>query len=1092
MKIKNLLKSKFILWSLSSFLFMASIWMISLGYISSRDGKRYIQDLLNNHLSNAVGYQVEVEDVGFNFPLSANIAKISLSDSNGKWIEIKNFSFEVSLISIFSNHFIIQDLAAKQIELIRIPNNLSTEESNKNIKVSILEIDITTILIPAAVIKSDQDIMFSFGGMLEWTSLNNELIFKNKIQISDITKSLKSLEIDVSGKYEIKAELLNFDFVQILNKTAQIQGKSKLNLASGDLDIGANLKDLAIGDWIENVSGRTNFEVKINGSIKEPIVNVMGSSYDVFYKDKNIPDLIVSINGILNKEKWIGNLKVKSEKSKDLANFNLSYIKLGQNLELNNISANYLENDIRGKIQIDLDTMLAKGNLDAKVSSVEQFSNYLPEEVKGSGSISMTLSKKNKAQSINAKIKLGNFITRDASLLKADIDIDMPDIKVVSLASVKANFSKIKYDDLIIDNAKIYALPKYKNWELDVQAVGVNNSQDFDVIGKASLFIDALANNDIELIFTLVKGSYNGAKFINKDKITVISSNLNQSLLVPKMAFENGEISLNAKITGDKIIDLLFIGKRIPIKTFKKDIPKSFENAQLEFDVDIIGSLKGPELNSSISFYIPESNKAMQKINNMTLKIKEGQAIISIKSKKKALSYYNLDANIPVDFSFSPSAIVAIKESFPLDIRLNYNLDSSILSNLLLSPDHSVNGSILGDLVVRGTYLNPLVNGAIKFEKDCYAYLPMGLKFNNISGSITAKNNLVNINNISAEDSKKNKLVIKGKADFRDIKNYVYNLQLNTNKFNLMNHPIINSIISGEMFIKGNNKSGKIKGNINNETLSVYLPDRFAKSIPTLNITEVIPNPDQAKQRPLLAYPIFLDVILQAKNKAFVRGWGVDAELSGKLMIKGEANKPQIMGKLSVIRGSYEEFGKKFKLKTAELSFEGKIPPSPYLNIIGSSTKSGIEIMPIITGPLLNPSLSIESYPVKTQEEIMSILLFGNDPSKISAFQAIELANSLKKLSTNSGSSFDPLGTIRDKLGLDEISFNNSDSSSKTPAIGVSKYISDSIRIKVNQDKEYKGAKLGIEADITPNISLESGGGVNGSNSLGINWKRDY
>jgi translocation and assembly module TamB len=295
--------------------------------------------------------------------------------------------------------------------------------------------------------------------------------------------------------------------------------------------------------------------------------------------------------------------------------------------------------------------------------------------------------------------------------------------------------------------------------------------------------------------------------------------------------------------------------------------------------------------------------------------------------------------------------------------------------------------------------------------------------------------------------------------------------------------------------MKGNNKSGIIEGFLSSEELNIYLPDRFTKDIPSLNITEVISNSKKLEKEDSkpFNYPIFLDIILQAKNKVFIHGWGVDAELHGKLTLKDNIDKPQVKGKLSTIRGSYEEFGKKFKLKTAELLFEGNIPPSPYLNITGSITKAGIEIMPVLSGPMLNPSLSIESSPTKPQEEILSILLFGKDSSKINTLQAVQLASNLKKISTNKDSGFDPFRKIRDTFGLDEISINGNQDTTNNPSLGVAKYISDNVRIKADQGKESKSGKVGVEVDLSPNVSVESGGSISGeSNNIGLNWKHDY
>jgi translocation and assembly module TamB len=148
--------------------------------------------------------------------------------------------------------------------------------------------------------------------------------------------------------------------------------------------------------------------------------------------------------------------------------------------------------------------------------------------------------------------------------------------------------------------------------------------------------------------------------------------------------------------------------------------------------------------------------------------------------------------------------------------------------------------------------------------------------------------------------------------------------------------------------------------------------------------------------------------------------------------------------------------------------------------------------MPTLYGPIMNPSLGIESFPAKPQEEVLSILLFGKDSAKINTLQAVQLANSLKKISTKKYSGFDPLRQIRDLFGLDDISINNAQERSSSPSIGVEKYVMDNIRIKMDHGKNIQDGKAGVEVNLTPNISIESGASLSGNNGLGLNWKYNY
>ena len=292
----------------------------------------------------------------------------------------------------------------------------------------------------------------------------------------------------------------------------------------------------------------------------------------------------------------------------------------------------------------------------------------------------------------------------------------------------------------------------------------------------------------------------------------------------------------------------------------------------------------------------------------------------------------------------------------------------------------------------------------------------------------------------------------------------------------------------------GNDRAGKISGILQSNLIEIYLPDRIIQNIPELNIVSIISNsPLQPNKLRFLHKPyiITFDIGIKADRKVFIRGWGLDVELQGNLSLSGNTYEPKISGKLQSIRGRYEEFGKQFYLKQAELLFEGKIPPSPFLSIIGTTTQSDIEIKIIMTGSVEKPLLKIESTPIMPQEDALSILLFGKTVTKITLVQAVQLARSLKKLLGKSGDTIDPLGEIKNILGVDSINVTNSADNYDT-LINAGKYIGDKIYLEIEKGTKTGSEKAQVKIEISPHIYLESGTSTTNDSNLGINWKYEY
>ncbi len=1089
---------RYILWLL--YICLAALIIATLAvasgiyWLSSDSGQNYVHNLINEKVSNELGYKIDIEDISFHFPLNARISNIALSDKKGKWIEVNNLAITILPTLNIYNHCIIHNISADQIRLLRKPEMQITHAANdnRNSNISVLRIDMKEVIIAASVIDFTHDVVFSLNGSIKWKGLEKHLSFEHMMDIKNIHPNLASLQISSSGSYLIEQATFNANFKSIFNNKIEAVGYTNFNLNSKDIYLDVRTKNFIFSELIDGSAGEANVELKIEGTIDKPIINAIAKSYNVVYQKKNIPNVIAFINGTLDNNKWQGNLKIET---KDEIKANLDYLWSGKIIKFSNIYLDYLKSSIIGNLSLDTDKMLLDGKLDTNILSIEKFKDYLPEPMVGRINISTNFSSKVGVQEVNNKIQLQNFIIRGATISEADIEVRTPNLLIFEPAIIQASLYKIEHKNFIINTAKITTQYQNRNWSIALAAKGNDKIQDFELITNGNLCIDKTAINEKQITLNKFEGSYGENKFSNTGKIIFFSNAEYQSVLIPKIKLAKGEFSLTARLKEDKV-DLTSAVKHISLKLFKQYLPKQFINQDLNFNLHILGELQNPQVNLDLSMHNSKEEEKAQEFNSdITIKIKDKRAIFNAKSNTKALLYYNLYGNIPINFSLKDPILLSIEEHAPIQATLDYNLDVSTLANILLSSAHIIQGKVFGKLVISGTYFAPLINGQIKCNEGTYKYFPLGIKLKNINTDISLQNNLLTINKLVIEDYKQNELLISGNANFSDIKNYLYSIKVNTKKFYLINHLNIYSIVSGNIFINGNNKSGNIKGFINSEKLDIYLPDEFTSSIPKLNVTKVISDSSESKplKSEFFSYPIVLNVNLQAKNKVFIHGWGVDAELGGKLVLNGNMQNPEVQGKLSTIRGRYEEFGKKFKLKQAELLFEGNIPPSPYLNIIGSLTKSGIEIMPVLYGPITSPSLTIESSPAKPQEEALSILLFGKDSTKINTFQAIQLANSLKKISTRNNSGVDPLYKIRNLFGLDDITINNDSDNAGFSSVGVEKYVTDNVRVNLNQGKTTQESNAKIEIDLTPNVSVESRSDAAGNNGgIGLNWKHDY
>ncbi len=376
-----------------------------------------------------------------------------------------------------------------------------------------------------------------------------------------------------------------------------------------------------------------------------------------------------------------------------------------------------------------------------------------------------------------------------------------------------------------------------------------------------------------------------------------------------------------------------------------------------------------------------------------------------------------------------------------------------------------------------------------KAATPTYQNMSSGLIFNdlNIKGDLLGEQ--LNITSITAKD--KTGGTFNGSAKV-DLKTMALDVSLSARDLNAVQGELANAVINMDMNVTGQNNAYKVKGEVRPAVVNVKLPERFAVNIPQINVVEPQSSQSEKTADSDLLSQITVDVDVIAPSQIFVRGWGLDSEFGGDIKIKGFADDPKFDGKFSVIRGRYSEFGRSFKLKKGELIFAGSVPPFPKLDVV-TETKTGDVIARIeIKGTPESPEISFSSEPALPEDEVLSHILFGKNMDSITPFQAVKLTQTLQRFSGQGGkfSSFDPLDTVRNATGLDDLRVEADEEGAAT--VGAGKYLTDKVYLEFETGSGENSSNANIEIEVTPNITVESEIGEDAQGGAGVFWKWDY
>ena len=233
------------------------------------------------------------------------------------------------------------------------------------------------------------------------------------------------------------------------------------------------------------------------------------------------------------------------------------------------------------------------------------------------------------------------------------------------------------------------------------------------------------------------------------------------------------------------------------------------------------------------------------------------------------------------------------------------------------------------------------------------------------------------------------------------------------------------------------------------------------------------------------ANPPRLDLQINAPNRIFIRGRGVDAEMGGALQVQGTTRNVIPIGHLELIRGRVDLLGKRFDLTEGLVELQGSM--IPVVRLVAETDQDGITTRIIIDGEIRDPEVTFESSPELPQEEVLSQLLFGRGLDNISPLQAAQLANAIAVLAGRGGEGI--VGNLRNRVGLDDLDVGTDDEGNVQVRAG--KYLSENVYTDVAVGDDGKST-INLNLDVTDSLRARGSVGSDGDSTLGLYFERDY
>ncbi|MDQ2893315.1 MAG: translocation/assembly module TamB domain-containing protein [Pseudomonadota bacterium] len=430
----------------------------------------------------------------------------------------------------------------------------------------------------------------------------------------------------------------------------------------------------------------------------------------------------------------------------------------------------------------------------------------------------------------------------------------------------------------------------------------------------------------------------------------------------------------------------------------------------------------------------------------------------------------------------------------PLSGGIRYNGPSATLFSLAALPGQHLSGPIAVAVDFSGRVSAPRLTGLIRADNLTYDNETYGTRLTQMKVAARFSNDRLVLTSLSARAGD-GSVQAQGSIGLAADSGFPGDITAKLDNAQLAKSDALSATTSGTIHLTNGKGGTLIQGDLVIPNARYEIIRQGQAEVPELTgvrrKSEIrTPRPTDRPTVPRVS-AIKLDLRVRAQDQLYISGMGLESEWGMDLRIKGTAINPVITGGLDLVRGTYSFAGKRFDVNRGTIRFRGGALTDPDINIQASTTTGGITALIVITGTGQRPQIAFTSTPTLPQDEVLSRLLFGTDPSNLSATEAIQLAAALNSL-RGSGGGLNPLGKLRSATGFDRLRILGADEATgRGTSLAAGKYLTDNIYVEIVTDAKGMTATQ-IEIALTKALSLLSSTGSFGGSSASLRYSKDY
>ncbi|RZV33634.1 MAG: hypothetical protein EX262_06555 [Sphingomonadaceae bacterium] len=435
----------------------------------------------------------------------------------------------------------------------------------------------------------------------------------------------------------------------------------------------------------------------------------------------------------------------------------------------------------------------------------------------------------------------------------------------------------------------------------------------------------------------------------------------------------------------------------------------------------------------------------------------------------------------------------------PLGGGIRYNGPAETLFSFAGASKQSLSGPIGLAADFSGRVQDPRLAGIVRANKLIYENQTYGTRLTNMALAGRFSGNRLEIERLTATAGE-GSVDASGFISLSAENGYPMNLAIALDNARLARSEALSTTANGNLRLtKTAGQTALLSGQLNLPETRYEIIRQGAAEVPELTGVRFKPprgpqritGDEPAVHQPGLFELLRLNVSLDAPERLYVSGMGLESEWSADLRLIGTSTNPRLSGAVELIRGTLGFAGRSFTLDQGRIGFTGGPTINPTLAISATEDIEDVAVNVEIAGRAYDPQIEFSSTPGLPQDEIVARILFGSSVGNLSAIQAVQLAASLNSL-RGTGGGLNPLGKLRSATGIDRLRILGPDETNgRGTALAAGQYISDDIYVEFITDARGFTATQ-LEIALTPFLSILSQAGGSGATNINVRYRKNY